>query len=203
MARKKKLSIWQKFSSEIRNFIRPAFFILLLVIAALIVVNADQKSNTEDKPKPETGRLTETKLENPSKSQTQSHTVQPGDSLSKIAYKYYGDKNKWAVLAAENNISDPNLITAGTILTIPDLTNQTSSITTTSEQKAEVSDTTVNQPKTYTVVSGDTLWEISIQYYGTGYEWFRIRDANPDKVELLPNDRPLISPGTVLMIPKL
>ena len=50
-------------------------------------------------------------------------------------------------------------------------------------------------PRTYTVVSGDTLWAISERFYGDGNQYQRIADAsgvaNPD----------LIHPGQVLMIP--
>ncbi|QNJ90825.1 LysM peptidoglycan-binding domain-containing protein [Mycolicibacterium fluoranthenivorans] len=50
-------------------------------------------------------------------------------------------------------------------------------------------------PRTYTVVSGDTLWAISERFYGDGNQYQRIADAsgvaNPD----------LIHPGQVLTIP--
>ncbi|QIV84315.1 LysM peptidoglycan-binding domain-containing protein [Mycolicibacterium frederiksbergense] len=50
-------------------------------------------------------------------------------------------------------------------------------------------------PRTYTAVSGDTLWAISERFYGDGNQYQRIADAsgvaNPD----------LIHPGQVLTIP--
>ncbi len=50
-------------------------------------------------------------------------------------------------------------------------------------------------PRTYTVVSGDTLWAISERFYGDGSRYQQIADAsgisNPD----------LIQPGQVLTIP--
>ncbi|MGK2865253.1 MAG: LysM peptidoglycan-binding domain-containing protein, partial [Mycobacterium sp.] len=49
--------------------------------------------------------------------------------------------------------------------------------------------------RTYTVVSGDTLWAISERFYGDGNQYQRIADAsgiaNPD----------LIHPGQVVTIP--
>jgi nucleoid-associated protein YgaU len=33
-------------------------------------------------------------------------------------------------------------------------------------------------PAKYTVVAGDTLWDLSEKYYGTGYEWKKIAAAN-------------------------
>lgn len=47
------------------------------------------------------------------------------------------------------------------------------------------------------VVEGDTLWGISVRYYGTGIDWPRIWHAN-FKVDPDPN---LIYPGQVLLVP--
>lgn len=52
----------------------------------------------------------------------------------------------------------------------------------------------------YTVVRGDTLWEISEASYGTGAEWHKIADAN--NVSYLANGNPLIVPGQELTIPQ-
>ncbi|SKX45328.1 Putative mannose-specific lectin precursor [Mycobacteroides abscessus subsp. massiliense] len=52
------------------------------------------------------------------------------------------------------------------------------------------------EPRTYTVVSGDTLWAIAERFYGDGNQYQKIADAsgvaNPD----------LIQPGQVLTIPE-
>jgi nucleoid-associated protein YgaU len=54
----------------------------------------------------------------------------------------------------------------------------------------------------YTVVWGDTLWEISEGRYGSGFEWGKIKEANLDKIGYLPNgSRALIFPGQVLRLP--
>jgi nucleoid-associated protein YgaU len=49
------------------------------------------------------------------------YTVVGGDSLSSIAQKYYGDANKWPVIfeANRNQIQDPNRISIGQVLRIP------------------------------------------------------------------------------------
>jgi LysM repeat protein len=51
--------------------------------------------------------------------------------------------------------------------------------------------------RTYTVVSGDCLWNIAIRYYGNGALWPRIFDANRDKIK----DPHWIYPGQVFTIP--
>ena len=47
------------------------------------------------------------------------YTVQPGDSLSAIAQKYYGDAMEYKKIAHYNNISNPDLIHPGDKLKIP------------------------------------------------------------------------------------
>jgi murein DD-endopeptidase MepM/ murein hydrolase activator NlpD len=52
---------------------------------------------------------------------TQTYKVVPGDSLWKIAKKYYGDGTKWPTIYNANKtiIANPSLIYPGQILTIP------------------------------------------------------------------------------------
>ena len=110
----------------------------------------------------------------------QEYTVVKGDHLWKIATRFYDDGYKWAVIASENTLQNPDLILPGQKLTLP---------------KSATVDAT------YTVVKGDTLWDISNRFYGTGFSWTIIRDANPGKVGKLPNGNVLIHPGQVFRIP--
>jgi nucleoid-associated protein YgaU len=45
--------------------------------------------------------------------------VPPGDNLSKISKRYYGDANKYPVIAQANNLADPDKIKVGQELVIP------------------------------------------------------------------------------------
>ena len=58
----------------------------------------------------------------PSGQGAQTYTVAKGDSLSKIAAKFYGDANKWRKIHEANKqlIKNPDLIQPGWVLTIPD-----------------------------------------------------------------------------------
>lgn len=51
------------------------------------------------------------------------YEVKPGDSLSKIAKREYGDANKWPKIfeANKDTLKDPNKIFPGQKLTIPPL----------------------------------------------------------------------------------
>ncbi len=51
----------------------------------------------------------------------QSYTVQKGDTLWKIADKFYGDGKKWSLIADANTavLGNPNHLKPGTVITIP------------------------------------------------------------------------------------
>ena len=54
------------------------------------------------------------------KGESQTHKVQVGDSLSKLALEYYDDAMRWTeILKANPKITDPNILMPGTELTIP------------------------------------------------------------------------------------
>ncbi len=51
---------------------------------------------------------------------TVEYWVRPGDTLSRIAARFYGDANKFRVIAHFNDIADPNLLEVGQRLLIPE-----------------------------------------------------------------------------------
>jgi nucleoid-associated protein YgaU len=57
------------------------------------------------------------------KEEAKYHTVEKGDSLSKIAKEYYGDMMKYPVIFEANKpmLTDPDLIYPGQVLRIPPL----------------------------------------------------------------------------------
>ncbi len=50
-----------------------------------------------------------------------AHQVQPGENLSLIAARYYGDATKWRPIADGNGIRDPFRLRPGAIIDIPQL----------------------------------------------------------------------------------
>lgn len=48
-----------------------------------------------------------------------SYKIAKGDSLWTIAVRAYGDGYKWVEIAKENNITNPNIIHTGNVLSIP------------------------------------------------------------------------------------
>ena len=55
------------------------------------------------------------------------------------------------------------------------------------------------EPRTYTVVSGDSLSKIAKQFYGKASLWPRIFEANKDQIK----NPDLIHPGQKLRIPEI
>ncbi len=67
--------------------------------------------------------IAEAAVEERKKAEAKFHTVERGDSLSKIAKTYYGDAMKYKVIFEANKpmLEDPNLIYPGQVLRIPPL----------------------------------------------------------------------------------
>lgn len=131
-----------------------------------------------------------------------TYTVVRGDNLSKIAQKFYGDGGKWTEIAKANNLAKPSVIHAGNVFIIPQLAAPapTTQAGSGGAPVLGTSTTTVKPGTTYTVKSGDTLWDIAIAAYGSGYEWYRIDQAN-SPIPRNVNGKPLILPGQNLNIP--
>lgn len=77
------------------------------------------------------------------------------------------------------------------------ITNEKPKTTTEKTRETTTSPAPKVSAKTYTVVSGDSLWAIAKRFYGNGSQYTKIADANKDKIKS-PN---LIYPGQVLTIP--
>lgn len=69
------------------------------------------------------------------------HTVVPGETLSALALRFYGDAERYRLIAASSGIPDPNVIQVGQRLVFPDYTR-------------------------YTAVAGDTLTGLASRFYG-------------------------------------
>lgn len=121
-----------------------------------------------------------------------TYVVQRGDTLWKIAKKFYGDGSHWQKIYADNIsvISNPNKIYVGQVLTLYPLEGDGSILTGT--------DITGIEGGHYTVQRGDTLWKISGKAYGTGQHWKRIYEANRDKI----TKPEQIYVGQILVIPE-
>ncbi|MBD5552384.1 MAG: BspA family leucine-rich repeat surface protein [Lachnospiraceae bacterium] len=130
--------------------------------------------------------------EEESTAETVIYTVVSGDTLWKIAKKFYGDGSFWQKIYMDNMsiIRDPNKIYVGQVLTIY-LSKGDGSIIT-SPDAVDV------ESGYYIVKKGDTLWTISKKVYGNGKNWKKVYDANRDKIKK-PEQ---IYAGQILVIPE-
>jgi nucleoid-associated protein YgaU len=95
--------------------------------------------------------------------------------------------------------ASPAARTGGTIMAAtggdkprPDFSNVKSGASSTAPSPAAA------EPRTYTVVAGDSLSKISKRFYGSANQWRRIFEANQDQIK----NPDLIHPGQVLRIPE-
>jgi LysM repeat protein len=51
----------------------------------------------------------------------QTYTIQPGDTLSKISQKFFGDFSMVNAIAQRNAIANPNVIYPGTEIVLPEV----------------------------------------------------------------------------------
>lgn len=170
--------------------------ITVVVLFAVIVLGIRTLSQNQQKDIDQGAEVTQ-------ESDANMYTVAEGDTLWSIAEKKYGDGFKWTEIAKANNIKEGGVIEKGTKLRLPEISQtQTSpavTVTPSAAMQPTVTQTTVKptatptvamqkqtmtstQPKitgtSYTVVAGDTLWDIAIRAYGDGYRWPEIAKNN-------------------------
>ncbi|MBT0773243.1 LysM peptidoglycan-binding domain-containing protein [Kineosporia sp. J2-2] len=117
------------------------------------------------------------------------HTVESGDSLWALAERYLGNGAQYQFIASANygrtqpdgaSLGDDHWLRPGWKLTIPGATAQQTP-----------------GKHTYTVDSGDTLWQIAEDQLGDGKDYPRLRQADGTRI----SDPDLIRPGEVLRLP--
>lgn len=150
------------------------------------------------------------------------YTVIRGDTLFGIAQRFYGDGNKFPVIAQANGIADPDRIFPGQVLRIPDLTPPDPGPDPDPQEPPDPVEFRLLRPADllnvactaigcrvvtdgaapteplarHTVVGGDNLWNLAVHYYGDGRLYRLIAEANH-----IPKPS-LILPGQVLIIPR-
>lgn len=111
------------------------------------------------------------------------HTVAKGESLWKIAERYYGDGTLHGRLASfnEERIGEGGTVRVGaTLLVPPRAILMGGAEGDRVEMPSRGSDAGAEHERTYTVASGDTLSEISQRLLGTSKRWREILDMNDE-----------------------
>ena len=133
-----------------------------------------------------------------------THTVASGETMGKIAKKYFGNENAWTTIAKANPTVDPTSMKIGTKLRIParDSTTKASkpvgSTPSTTPSTATNTATAGGNDGTHVVASGDTLASIARKYYGNTKYWERVYSENKG---LIGSDPAALKIGQKLKIP--
>ena len=112
-------------------------------------------------------------------------TVQPGDSLWKLARLHLGKGSRWHdFLAVNPSLPSPDRIHPGVTLVVPVRSNEPS------RPAAQ------STPATISVQPGDSLWRLAAKHFGSGTAWLCLAQANPQL-----RDADHIYPGQALSVP--
>ena len=165
---------------------------IVIVVLGVIVVNyfknADQGLLNESPATTETGQP---KIEKGKGSV--KYTVSEGENLWEISEIQYGSGYNWIDIAKENDIDNPGMIEVGQELIIPDVEPKQLTV----KMPQDISDQVdAISGGTYTVETGDSLWNIAVRAYGDGYRWVEIAKENG-----LGNPN-FIHKGNILTIPR-
>ena len=123
---------------------------------------------------------------------TKEHIVVKGETLWSIAEDSFGSGYNWVDIKSANELKTET-IEVGQKLTIPDVSPKQPTST---KKVAVVTQITPITGDTYTVVKGDSLWNIAVRAYGDGFKWVAIAKANK-----LVNPG-IIHAGNILTLPR-
>ncbi len=117
------------------------------------------------------------------------YTIQSGDNFESIAADWFGDPRKQSLIAMANPTVDPIRLQVGQVIKLPPK-NATATI--------KRANPTSGGVVVHTVQSGETLSDISLEYYGKASRWREIHDAN---LEVIGDDPGNLRVGMEIVIP--
>ncbi|MCH8343338.1 MAG: LysM peptidoglycan-binding domain-containing protein [Planctomycetes bacterium] len=121
------------------------------------------------------------------------HTVRPGESLSSICQRYYGDVLTVTALARYNDISDPNKIRAGRKLRIP----KADALARNDRSNPAASSGSADRSRTYTIKRGDSLSVVAQRLLHSAGRWRQLYELNRNVI----SDPDTLHVGTVIKVP--
>ncbi len=173
--------------------------IVVVIIGVLFIASLAKPHHTQEVTSTSTTATPEAQQPTSAPSE-EMYQVTAGDSLWSISEKVYKSGYDWVKIAQANHLANPGSIDVGQKLIIPTVT-PTVTPTPTIAELPTISPAPAANPeaitgKTYTVQTGDNLWDIAVRAYADGYKWVDIAHANN-----LTNPS-LIFSGNTLNIPR-
>lgn len=199
------------------SYISVGLGLLVVVVVGILLYNYFTQRGA--KPTTETPREESVPEATMSAKPGTTYTVVEGDTLWSISEKSYGTGYNWVDIQQANKLQSGDDLVTGQQLLIPEVSPKlavvqispapvSSPIATPTPPSPIPSPTLVTAmvpspaPVTtitgtmYTVVKGDTLWNIACRAYGDCYGWTKIAEANK---LVNPN---LIHPGNIFTLPR-
>lgn len=128
------------------------------------------------------------------------HTVKPGETLSKIALDYYGDRNAWRRIVEANpdRIRNADNVPQGVEIRIPRPAGQPNAAPNATTPRQPTPPASTPPPaRTHTVARGESLSTIAARYLGSAGKWRDLYDYNKSVI----SDPDNVREGTTLRIP--
>lgn len=185
------------------SYISIGLGILVVVVVGILLYNFFTQKDASKNPESKLNEVSVDEEATKSAKPGNTYTVVAGDTLWSIAEKSYKSGYNWVNIAKANNLTNEEELKVGQQLLIPEaspiipLSEQESGTTSAEITKplAKLPVTTITE-STYTVVTGDNLWNIACRAYGDCYAWTKIAQTN----KLTNPD--LIYAGNVLNLPR-
>ncbi|MCL4382984.1 MAG: LysM peptidoglycan-binding domain-containing protein [Patescibacteria group bacterium] len=182
--------MWKKFLKSLKlseSYVSMALGLLVVIVIGILLFNffSGGRKNGSQAGQSQTEEKKEAQVALPA-----TYTVAEGDTLWSISEKFFKSGYNWSDIAKENQLSNPDYLEAGQQLKIPKVEPI---LPLTGITEAATPSITGGS---YTVVTGDDLWDIAVRAYGDGYQWSKIAQANN---LVNPN---LIHAGNVLTLPR-
>lgn len=156
------------------------FGAIVVIVVGILLFNYSRSTRQAAVPD-EAGMTENTQVSETGISLPTIYVTEMGDSLWKIAEKFYGSGYNWVDVAAANQLSEADGIRVGMTLAIP--TAKTKEMTMQTNQVVmAAAEPTMIEAGSYQVQAGDSLWKIAVRAYGDGYKWTSIYTANKNLI---------------------
>jgi len=170
--------------------------VVVVVVGLIIFSFVKNKGNLQQTSSVKNNAVSEEQADKSKSSLPKTYTVVAGDHLWSISEKFYKSGYNWVDIAKANNLANPSIVHAGVKLTIPDVKPKIITMVQQKEKASEAPATNAIKGTSYTIVSGDNLWNIAVRAYSDGYRFVEIAKAN--KI----SNPDLIFSGNKLKIPR-
>ena len=152
--------------------------VVVVVVGFIIFSFVKNKGNLQQTSSVKNNAVSEEQADKSKSSLPKTYTVVAGDHLWSISEKFYKSGYNWVDIAKANSLVNPSIVHAGVKLTIPDVKPKIITMVQQEKKVLQTPATNAIKGSSYTVVSGDHLWNIAVRAYSDGYRFVEIAKVN-------------------------